>query len=93
MTYKMSGPSLYPEFLKKKQSGMPMYGGVQKNPLKKALVGNQKNLPEELKAKIAAAPEENSPAAMYGKSPMEKYAPGQAAAIYAQKADDAKKKK
>ena len=41
---------------RKKQSAMPMYGSVQKNPLKKALVGNQDNLPEELKAKIEAAP-------------------------------------
>ncbi len=41
---------------RKKQGGMPMYGSVQKNPLKKALVGNQDNLPQELKAKIEAAP-------------------------------------
>jgi len=41
---------------RKKQSAMPMYGSVQKNPIKKALVGSQDNLPEELKAKIKAAP-------------------------------------
>ena len=46
-----------------------MYG---KSPITKALVGKQKNLPAELKAKIMAAPE--SPAKMYDKkSPAKKY--------------------
>jgi len=39
----------------------------------KALVGNQKNLPEHLKAKIEAAPE--SPNKMVKKSPMKKMDP------------------
>lgn len=39
-------------------------------PAKKALVGNQKNLPEHLKAKIDAAP---APGKMYGKSMAKKY--------------------
>ena len=44
-----------------------------KSPMMKALIGNQKNLPEELKAKILAAPEE-SPNKMYGKkSPKKNY--------------------
>ena len=42
-----------------------------KSPLMKKLIGKQKNLPEELKAKILAAPE--SPAKMYDKSPAKEY--------------------
>ena len=49
-----------PDF-KKNKSAFMMKG---KSPMMKALIGKQKNLPEELKAKILAAPE--SPAKMYG---------------------------
>ena len=42
-----------------------------KSPMMKKLIGKQKNLPAELKAKIMAAPE--SPAKMYGKSPAKNY--------------------
>ena len=42
-----------------------MYKQSPKSPLMKALVGNQKNLPEALKAKIQAAPD--SPAKNYKK--------------------------
>ena len=42
-----------------------------KSPLMKKLIGKQKNLPAELKAKIMAAPE--SPAKMYDKSPAKEY--------------------
>ena len=70
-----------------------MYG---KSPMTKALVGKQKNLPAELKAKIMAAPE--SPAKMYGKkssakmahgkSPAKKYkSDAQRKAVHASKAD------
>ena len=41
-----------------------------KTPMMKALVGKQKNLPEQLKQAILDAPE--SPAKSYGKSPMKK---------------------
>ena len=43
-----------------KHSGFKMYG---KSPMMKKLVGKQNNLPEELKAKIEAAPTK-----MYGKA-------------------------
>ena len=46
---------------------------AEKSPAKKKLIGNQDKLPEELKAKIKAAPEmKGSPYMMYGKemSPM-----------------------
>ena len=63
-----------------------MYG---KSPITKALVGKQKNLPAELKAKIMAAPE--SPAKMYGKkSPAKKYkSDAQRKAVHASKAEKA----
>jgi|TARA_R100000479_G_scaffold32210_4_gene13042 hypothetical protein len=44
-----------------------MYKQQPKSPLMKALIGNQKNLPEALKKKILEAPE--SAAKMYDKSP------------------------
>lgn len=54
-----------------------------KGPMMKALVGKQHNLPEELKAKIEAAPE----------SPVKKYASDdQRKAVHASKADSAVKK-
>ena len=54
-----------------------------KGPMMKALVGKQHNLPEELKAKIEAAPE----------SPVKKYASdAQRKAVHASKADSAMKK-
>jgi len=65
----------------------------------KALIGKQAtNLNAGLQAAIENSPAnmmDKSMAKMYGskKSMAKKYAPGQAAAIYAQKADDAKKKK
>ena len=76
---------------RKKSSAMPMYGKSQKNPV--MMTKAQETLPENLKAGIRAKEEKESGMKMYGKSPAKKYAPGQAAAIYAQKADDAKKKK
>jgi len=42
-----------------------------KSPMMKALIGNQKNLPEELKAKIEA-----SPARKYKSAPMKNYKKG-----------------
>ena len=60
-----------PDF-KKNKSAFMMKG---KSPMMKALVGNQGNLPEELKAKILASPK--SPAKMYGKkSAMKNYKKG-----------------
>ena len=52
-----------------KHSGFKMYG---KSPMMKKLIGKQHNLPEELKAKIEAAPTK-----MYGKkSAMKNYKKG-----------------
>jgi len=78
-----------------KHSGFKMYG---KSPMMKALIGKQKNLPEELKAKILASPEKNSkpgppmkhgsPMDMYGKSPAKKYkSDAQRKAVHASKAE------
>ena len=62
-----------------------------KSPMMKALVGKQKNLPEELKAKILAAPE--SPMKMYGKSPKKGYkSDAQRKAVHASKAERSPKK-
>lgn len=57
---------------------------MKDSPLDKALVGNQKNLPEHLKAKIEAAP-----AKMYGKpTPAKKYSSdAQRKAVHASKAE------
>ena len=65
-----------------KMMGSTHYG---KPPTKKMLSEAQKTLPTELKEKMVESGE--------FEGPLNKYAPGQAAAIYAQKADDAKKKK
>ena len=63
-----------------------MYG---KSPMMKALIGKQKNLPEELKAKILAAPD-NSPKKKHGKSPKKKYkSDAQRKAVHASKAEKA----
>jgi|TARA_R100001460_G_scaffold5941_3_gene15994 hypothetical protein len=65
-----------------------MYG---KSPMMKALIGKQKNLPEELKAKILAAPDD-SPKKMYGKSPKKKYkSDAQRKAVHASKAESGMK--
>ena len=91
---------------RKKSSAMPMYGKSQKNPVmmaKKMVKGpDGKMVPDyavdgkganDMKSGLNMM--DKSMAKMYGskKSMAKKYAPGQAAAIYAQKADDAKKKK
>ena len=65
--------------------GMPKYKKSMATKPEDLEVGNRKNLPDALKSKISAAPK-------YAKG-MPKYAKGQAAAIYAQKAEDAKKNK
>ena len=74
-----------PDF-KKNKSAFMMKG---KSPMMKALIGEQKNLPEELKAKILAAPE--SPAKMYGdkkNSMLKKYkSDAQRKAVHASKAE------
>ena len=64
-----------------------------KSPMMKALIGKQENLPEELKAKILAAPED-SPNKMYGKkSPKKKYkSDAQRKAVHASKAERSTKK-
>ena len=76
-----------PDF-KKNKSAFMMKG---KSPMMKALIGKQKNLPEELKAKILAAPE--SPAKMYGdkkNSMLKKYkSDAQRKAVHASKAEKA----
>ena len=69
----------------KHAKGLPKYDKSMATKPEDLEVGNRKNLPDALKAKISAAPK-------YAKG-MPKYAKGQAAAIYAQKADDAKKNK
>jgi len=51
-----------------KHSGFKMYG---KSPMMKKLIGKQHNLPEELKAKIKAAP-----AKKYKSAPMKNYKKG-----------------
>lgn len=53
--------------------GLADPAGAVKSAMKKALVGNQKNLPEELKAKIKAAPE--SPAKKHHKMSPAKMSP------------------
>ena len=91
---------------RKKSSAMPMYGKSQKNPVMMLGDLDKDGKMSGYESKRQAAIEENtkksgtkmydkkSSMKMYDKkSPVEKYAPGQAAAIYAQKADDAKKKK
>ena len=68
-----------------KKHGKAMYGADQKNPIMKALVGKQENLPEELKEKILA-----SPGKMYGKkhSPAKGYkSAAQRKAVHASKAE------
>ena len=55
-----------PDF--KKKSTFMMKG---KSPMMKALIGNQNNLPEELKAKILA-----SPTKKYKSAPMKNYKKG-----------------
>ncbi len=76
---------------------MPMYGKSQKNPVMMLGDLDKDGKMSGYESKRQAAIEENtkkSGTKMYDKkSPTRKYAPGQAAAIYAQKADDAKKKK
>tara|TARA_R100000234_G_C4973079_1_gene167204 strand:+ start:43 stop:303 length:261 start_codon:yes stop_codon:yes gene_type:complete len=72
-----------PKF-KKNKSAFMMKG---KSPMMKALIGNQKNLPEELKEKILA-----SPGKMYGKkgSMAKKYkSDAQRKAVHASKAEKA----
>ena len=60
---------------------------LKKNPDATTMTVDGKKMPIKMYGK-------KSMAKMYDKkSPAKKYAPGQAAAIYAQKADDAKKKK
>mgnify|MGYP003672973695 CR=1 FL=1 len=82
---------------RKKSSAMPMYGKSQKNPVMMLGDLDKDGKMSGYESKRQAAIEENTKKAapkMYDKkSPAKKYAPGQAAAIYAQKADDAKKKK
>ena len=73
---------------RKKSSAMPMYGKSQKNPVMMLGDLDKDGKMSGYESKRQAAIEENTK-----KSPNRKYAPGQAAAIYAQKADDAKKKK
>ena len=71
-----------PDF-KKNKSAFMMKG---KSPMMKALIGKQKNLPEELKAKIEAAPTK-----MYGdkkNSMLKKYkSDAQRKAVHASKAE------
>ena len=77
---------------KKNTSAFMMKG---KSPMMKALIGKQKNLPEELKAKILASPGKmkyGSPMDMYGKkgSMAKKYkSDAQRKAVHASKAEKA----
>ena len=73
---------------RKKSSAMPMYGKSQKNPVMMLGDLDKDGKMSGYESKRQAAIEENTK-----KPPTRKYAPGQAAAIYAQKADDAKKNK
>ena len=64
-----------PDFPKKDPSAFRM---KSKSPMLAKLVGNQDRLPQELQAKIEAAPTRKykSPAKMYGKSPAKNYKKG-----------------
>ena len=78
----------------KGKNGVPMLGDLDKDG---KMSGYESKRQAAIEKNMKGGPKmmDNSPIEKYGKkrTMAMKYAPGQAAAIYAQKADDAKKKK